>query len=154
MCTYWAICWAQISARYHCWQPHRTHATGKPTLLISILSKLLLLLNEGVGYSWVYPALNATLLSNLVGPLSRESWFLFPIPYFTWKMRPSCPCLHLTLLFGSLVGPLCMLGNEIPQHRLLFTWQETVQESWPVLRFHSQLVSSTGAGVGAAELMT
>lgn len=78
----------------------RTYATGKPTLLISILSKLLLLLNEGVGYSWVHPALNATLLSILVGPLSRESWFIFPIPCFTWRMRPPCPCLHLSLFWG------------------------------------------------------
>lgn len=75
----------------------------------------------------------------------------FPYTMFHLKNEPSCPCLHL----NHFLGPLCMLGNEISQHRLLCIWQETVKKPWPVLWFqHSQLISSTRARVREAELMT
>lgn len=53
-----AIRRAQVSAQHRCCWPPGTHAS----VFTGILFELLPPGNEGVGYRWVYPALNAGLL--------------------------------------------------------------------------------------------
>lgn len=52
-------------------------------------------MNQRVSSSWVHPALNAALFSNLVGPFQEEQ-FSFLHTIFYLKNKAPCPCSHLS----------------------------------------------------------